>query len=488
MSLKKSLFHSFLGKYLSLIAQFVAGVIIARLLRPEEVGVFSVAATILALIHMFREFGINAYIIQEKNISDSYLRAAFTLNLIISWSLGGLIYTFSFYAGQFYNTPGITDVLQVTSLNFFLIPFGAISMALLQKDMQFSKLNIINVTSTIIGSLVSVICAYQGFSFMSLAWGALTQTGMSILIVQFYRYPLTLYPSFRNMSKILSYGSFSSINQVISYAGSSAPELIMGKLIDMNAVGIFGRAISLLGLIHQLIISGIKPVMLPYFANIRDSKEQLRIQYLKATDIMLGIAWPILGFLMFNAALIIEVLYGSQWLPAAPLIQIIGLGFALTLLCTDLSDELFKASGQIKTLTKITLLLSPLRFFAVLFSAPYGVINVAIAISCISLLKVIITAGFLRRIYKIKYRLYFPIVWKNMLLTGFILCFIYLINEYYPISVLLLDLVFDCFLFTLFWILGIFLLKHPIQAEIKSFFKKKTTLNISKKTTKNTAN
>lgn len=454
--------------------QIFSGIIIARLLLPEEMGVFSVAAAVLGFVHMFRDFGINSYIVQEKELTDSRLRAAFTLNLFISWSLGVAVYFSSPFAAQFYETQGIMEVLKITSLIFFLIPFGAISVAMLQRNMQFGKLNIINLSGSLSGAIVSIYCAYLGFSYISLAWGTLANSTVSILVVQFFRHPVTLYPSFKDIRKVLGYGSITSITHLVDYLGSSAPDLILGKILTMSDVGIFGRATGLISLVQRLIISAIKPVLLPYLSNIQDSKEQLKTQYLYATDLMIGLAWPALGFLIVKSALIIEVLYGSNWLAAVPLVKILGMAYFF-IIFTSLSDELFKSSGQIKTFAKITFVITPLGFLAVLMSAPYGLTNVALALACIPVIKVLITTFFIKRQYKIQYRLYLPIAWRNGLLTSFPLCMVYLFNSHYSITPMAIDLLSTAATFSVVWLITIFLLNHPLSIELKKALKRSPT-------------
>jgi len=472
MSTRRSILNSFLGKYLNMLIQIISSIIIARLLLPEEIGIFSVAAAVLGFAQMFRDFGINSYIVQEKNLTAARLRAAFTLNLIISWSLGILVYFGSGYAARFYETPGIMEILKITSLVFFLIPFGAISVAMLQRNMQFGKLNIINLLGAIAGAMVSIGGAYLGFSYISLAWGTLTNSAITILVTQFYRQPVTLYPSFREMRNVLHYGSLASFTQLVNYLGSSAPDIILGKVLNMSAVGIFGRAAGLLSMIQQFILSIIKPVLLPHLAKLQDCKKTLATQFLTATHLMLGFAWPALGFLILEAGLVIEVLYGPNWLPAAPLAQIVGVGFFVVLL-TNLSEELFKSSGQIKTLAKIIFFLAPIRFLAVLLAAPYGLTTVAITLACIPVLRVLITIRFLRRLYKIRYRMYLPIIWSNCLLTGFPLCLVYLANQHYPVETLINRLLVDSTLFSVLWLITLFLLKHPFSNEITRIFKRR---------------
>ena len=71
----------------------------------------------------------------------------------------------------------VGEVLTVMALNFALIPFGSISMALLRRDMNFRAIMFITVASTFAHSGISVLLAAMGFGFISLAWGGRLRHG-----------------------------------------------------------------------------------------------------------------------------------------------------------------------------------------------------------------------------------------------------------------------------------------------------------------------
>lgn len=474
MNTRKSIFNSFLGKYLGLAIQTFSSIAIARLLNPEDMGVFSVSVAILGFVHMLRDFGINSYIVQERELTESRLRAAFTLNVIISWILGSIVYFSAKFAANFYQTPDIKNVLEVTSLVFFMIPFGANTMAILQREMRFAALNIINLSGIVAGTIVSVGCAYLEFGYISLAWGTLVTMATSILTTLFFRQPLSLLPSFREMGRVFEYGSLSSLTQIIAYAGGATPELIIGKVIDMSSVGIYGRAISLLNIIQQFITSGVKPVLLPYFSKI--STDQLRAPFLNATNLMLGIAWPTLSFLVYRADLLIEVIYGPKWLPATPIVQIIGVAIFFGLII-NFSDELFKASGQIKSLTKITTIITILQCLGVIAASQYGIIWIAFTLACILFVRLIITTLFLKKLYQIVFGDIINLISKNGIITITSTLGLHVITLHNSYNNVKIQLVYDLFIFGLLWLTSIILLNHQIKKELIKILNPKKQAN-----------
>ena len=96
--------------------------IVSRLLTPAEVGVFSVALALIALVHMLRDFGVTELIIQERNLTDDVVRTVFTVNVALAWVLAAVVFGFSGLIGEFYGDPGVARVARALSLVFVLMP------------------------------------------------------------------------------------------------------------------------------------------------------------------------------------------------------------------------------------------------------------------------------------------------------------------------------------------------------------------------------
>ncbi|HEB96211.1 MAG TPA: lipopolysaccharide biosynthesis protein, partial [Sedimenticola thiotaurini] len=375
MNLRASMFWSYLNQYGAMAIQFVSSIILARLLMPEEIGIFSVAISFVALGQMLRDFGIGEYLIQEKDISQEKIRTGFTLSLLLSWTLGIVLLLLTKPISDFYGQPGLEKILPLIAFNFFLIPFGAITLALLRKEMRFDLIMRIQLLSSLVQPVVSILLAYHDFSYMSLAWGSVAGTATSVLMSQFYRrdrlsFSLTL----SNWRSVVGYGSYNTITNLSSSLGTSAPDLIIGKVLDMHYVGIFNRGLGLLNMVRNLVIGGIKPILLPHFSKKHlEGDEVLSTSFLDMTDVLLFIFWPILGYIAIFSQEIILILFGENWIEASPVLAVLCIGsiFGTTI---AFSPELFKASGNIKILTYISSSFSIIRVIFVLAGSMIGFI------------------------------------------------------------------------------------------------------------------
>ena len=89
-SIRKALSLSFASKYSSLAIHTVAIMVLARLLTPAEIGVYSVGAAVVALAHVLRDFGVGNYLIQEKELTQDRIRTAFGVALVIAWVMAAV--------------------------------------------------------------------------------------------------------------------------------------------------------------------------------------------------------------------------------------------------------------------------------------------------------------------------------------------------------------------------------------------------------------
>ena len=140
MTLRKSLVYSFAERYMSIVLSLASFVILARLLTPEDIGIYSVAIALLSIAHIIRDFGIGAYLVQEKELTHERIQSAFTITLITAISLFFIIQAIAVPVSKFYNDNRMVGILRLISITFLIIPFNATTISILTREMNFSAL------------------------------------------------------------------------------------------------------------------------------------------------------------------------------------------------------------------------------------------------------------------------------------------------------------------------------------------------------------
>lgn len=398
MKTRRSLLFSFLEKYTLLVLNTAGAMVLARLLTPTEVGVYAVGAVLVALVQVLRDFGVGTYIIQARELDQQKLRAALCISVVIGWSLAALVLAGSWLAAWFYREARLQTVLQLLSINFVLMPFSAIALPYLRRQMRFSAIFAINTSQCVAQLACAIVLAMQGWSYLSLVWGSVAGSLATLLAVLCCR-PVGLpwLPARRGARQILSFGTVATAGTLIDEAGVAAPDLIIGKMTGLAEVAIYGKAMGVINVFNQLVTSAISPVIFPMFSAQARAGRDLAQAYLTTVSHVTVLAWPFFGFVALMAPSLVRVLYGGHWDAAVPVIRIICIGSALYSLFS-MARYLFVAMGEVKAQARLDAMAVPVRVIAVLIAAPFGLYWVGWAVVAGAVYRSGLTFFFLRRL------------------------------------------------------------------------------------------
>lgn len=472
-SVRRSLLYSLADNYLGVVLQLASTLIISRLLTPVEIGIFAVAAVFAAMASTFRDFGVAEYLIQVKDLGHRQIQAAFAANLAISWSMGILLFVGSDAIADFYRQPGVAEVMRIQSINFLLIPFGAVTIAYFRRELNYRPIFIGGVFASTISFAVAVGGAYAGYGYVSLAWSSLAGVFVTVLVSILMRpRDFPRWPSLKGIGEVIQFGKHASGIYLVGQIGKSAPEAIIGRVMDMASVAFFSRAGGLIEIFNKSVLKAVTPVCLPYFAQATRAGEETRIGYVKATAMLTAIGWPffmVIGYLAMSAVL---VLYGSQWTAAVPLAQILCLA-AMFELPYYLAGEVMIAVGRVDQSNRLQFLVQGARVVGLLLVIPFGLEGACWGLVGASIFGAVVSHLFLRRVISLRFSDMVRGCWPSLLIA--LACFAWV----FGLDVLsgkvvdghLVRLLAAGVLAAPLWILLLWVLRHPFGAELMVFWR-----------------
>lgn len=324
MSVRKNLYLAFLQEYSIFFIGFLTSVIIARLLTPNETGVFALSAMFVFVLMQLRQFGMGVYVVQSKDIDGDRAASALGVMYVISWTLGAIIILAAPLIAKFYHEPRLKPALLILSITFFLAPLYQFAMALMERRMDFSGLLKISVVSTLANSIVAVAAARLGLGYLALPFGYLSYTAASLLMVFIMR-PEGCFvrPKLNKWRDVVGFGSFTSGAGLVGTIGKQMPEIVLGRLSGVTVVGLYSRASGLIGILQTLIINAITRSFNTSLANTRRQGLSVGADYLNAIALATGLAWSAFALLALVARPLINFLYGAQWGFAAPYLSLL---------------------------------------------------------------------------------------------------------------------------------------------------------------------
>ncbi len=376
-SVRTALLWSFTERYAGLLINLASTMILARLLTPAQVGVFSLCASLTMVAGILRDFGVSEYLIQERELTDDKMRAAFGVAILIAWTIAALILLGRGTVAQFYAEPGVARVLGVLSLNFFLLPFASPAFALLTREMAFRKIFFVQIVSNAVQAGTAVAMAWNDYGYMSLAWAPVAGIAVQTVLTTLVRPRASLLlPGWRDARQVLRYGGMFVASRVIETFTRNAHEFLIAKQTGFVAVGLFSRAYGLIELFNSNVTAAVQRVASPVFASEHRAGVALKAAFARSTAIFTSVAFPFCGFIALMAGDIIAVLFGPRWMAAAPVARILAIGL-IPFYLVGLAPNLLAATGHIKRRLHISLRYSPVHLVGVFCASFFGLEAVA---------------------------------------------------------------------------------------------------------------
>jgi O-antigen/teichoic acid export membrane protein len=391
--------------------------IIARLLTPQEMGIFSIAMVLVGVADSVRDFGVSQYIIYEPKLTREKLQTTQGLTFLVAWVLGLMLVALARPIAHFYGEPGVYKVMLVLAINFFLLPFGSVVMAYWHREMNFGRIYLVRFSAQVVRFVTVLALVLAGFSYMSMAWSQVAGALAVVVLVSCFRPALVpLRPSMRGGYSVASFSSKAMGAGIAREIGNGSPELVIGKWQDASAVGMFGRAWGTIQIFEQVIMASIRPVILPYFAQHSRQGEGLERHYLQALAYVTGLAWPFYACLFFLARPVIRLLYGPQWVSSAPIAEILCLIGALRILFS-LNQQLAVALGNPDVPLRLSVINSVLKFIILIITVPYGLKAAALSLVAVSAIQVFLWNRSLRMLLDINKAQYIHALTKSALVA-----------------------------------------------------------------------
>lgn len=357
MSVRAAAIWAMSSQYMAFAINFFASIYLARhYVGPEELGLFSIAFAATALLAVLQDFGITRYIAGEPELEGDKLRTAFSVSLALAWGIALASIAMAWPMAALYRQPALVGLMLVVGASYFLVPLAIVPTALRQRAMDFKSNTLIEVGAALANAAVSILLARRGMGAMALAWGAFAQQAARVVISQWRSGLMFPWPMrFAGAGPILRFGGGSSALVLSGSLGARLPDLMLGRLIDQLAVGLFARATGLAAQLRMLVAGAAASVFYPAFARVRDRGEALGPPYERVVACYCAVTWPSMAGLAVLAEPLIRLLYGERWLAAAPLLQWVALS-QVCFVALPLHVELPILLGRMKALVHRNLL------------------------------------------------------------------------------------------------------------------------------------
>lgn len=328
--LRRSLVINFFSSSGAALLQFVVSVLLARILSPSEIGVYSMTVVFVNLAHVFRDFGVTSYLQREDDLTPAKIRSAIGVVFSSSWLIAIALFTASGWIGRWFQEPEIVPVMRVLSIGFLIIPFGAITSALLAREFAAEKQAIVNAVGTVSFCVSCLVLGYLGFGSMSLAYANLINiVACALAYIPLRPKGLPWLPAFDHWRSVAHFGAGSLLSNCAGALNNAIPDIVLGKLGTARHVGLLSRANSTVTIFTYVAGSTVSYGAVSYLAQSYHRGESLVPVISRATALLTGVGWAALALTAVLGKDIVLALYGAKWLESVPAILPLALAAAV---------------------------------------------------------------------------------------------------------------------------------------------------------------
>ncbi|HYF40702.1 MAG TPA: lipopolysaccharide biosynthesis protein [Gemmatimonadales bacterium] len=376
------MFWTFSGTGVQVLVQLLVLMILARLLTPAEFGLMGAAMVVVSLSQIVSQVGVGPAIIQRRELEPTHVRVAVTLSFALGVLLGALVWLGSPAIAAFYRIPEVEPVLRGVAFLFPLDGLNTVAKSLLTRQLRFRLFVALEVGSYIVGyAIVGVVLAWQGFGVWALVLANLSQVTLrTISMYLATRHPVRPSIDFRASRELLSFGFGHSLAQIGTLLSQQGDNLVVGRWLGAAALGIYGRAYSLMVMPGSAFGRIINRVLFPVMSQVQDKRDRLARGYERGLAVVALIALPISASLWLVAPEFIRVLLGPDWTEVVLPFRLftISLLFHMT---SKISDACTKAAGAVYARAVLQGVFAALVILGAIIGQQWGVGGVAVAVS-----------------------------------------------------------------------------------------------------------
>lgn len=312
------------GKFVSLFLQFAITIFLVRTLTPRDFGYLAMAMVFIGFAQKFNDLGFGSALIQHKTIRTRHASSVFWINLMLGFFTGAVFWLAAPFISNFYGEPELNSITRVLSIIFIFHATEFVPNALLQRQMRFNKIAIIEIASVGISGVVALYMAFTGWGVWSLVAQllikSLTSSFLSWVFVQWLpRFWISRIAIKEILGFSLGYSGFHFIN----YWARKIDDLLVGRLMGTHALGIYDRAYQLMLHPVTIIIEVISKVMFPALSKIKDQHLRVKRIYLLTIAILAFAIFPMMAGLFVVGEPFVITVFGEQWIEVAGIIAIL---------------------------------------------------------------------------------------------------------------------------------------------------------------------
>lgn len=309
---------------------FLVGLVLARLLTPEEYGLIGIIIIFIAVFNSIVDSGFSNALIRKNDAKDIDYNTVFISNLVLSVVLFGVLYISAPGISNFFNQPQLIPLLRVMGSIVIINAFAIIQRTILVKKVDFKTQTKVSLISSITSGVVGIGMAVGGLGVWSLVGQQISRQFLNSAFLWIYsRWYPKLQFSIQSFKELFTFGWKLLVSSLIDTVWREIYQVIIGKCYSPVALGQYTRAQQFASICSSNLTTVVQRVSFPVLSSVQDDKERLKNGYKRIIKVAMLVTFVLMLGLAAVAKPLVLSLIGEQWLPCVPFLQIICLQMML---------------------------------------------------------------------------------------------------------------------------------------------------------------
>lgn len=382
---------------------FLVGLVLARLLSPEDFGTIAMMGIFMAISSTFIDSGFGKALVQKQNRTDIDCSTVFYFNIVTAIVFYLLLFILSPWVANYFHTPILKTVLRVQAINLIVNALCAIHLAKLTIALDFAGIAKRSLLSSIVSGVFGIILAYLGFGIWALIGQGLACSITNVAFIWAYcKWRPSWTFSWDSFRSLFSYGGFLLLSGLLNTIVSELTSLIIGRHYSSKDLGYYNRGTSIARYPNTSINGVLNKVMFPVLTKIQDDDEHLVHVYRKyicITSMCIFFACCLLAAL---AKPVILLLLTEKWKDSIIFLQIFSFAIMFDHI-NSINLSLLQVKGRTKYFFRLEVIKKAISVAILFASIPFGVIAICASKIVYSQIAIIINCYYTGKYFGLGY-------------------------------------------------------------------------------------
>lgn len=303
---------------------FLVGLVLARLLSPQEYGLIGYITIIVAILNSIVDSGFSNALIRKKDAGEIDYNTTFIFNLVLSLLMAGVMIVAAGPISRFFNEPELVPLIRVMSAIVVINAAAIVQRTTLTKRVDFKTQTKVSLIASATSGVVGIGMALSGMGVWSLVGQQLSRQLLNTVFLWiFNRWIPTLQFSWRSFRELFGFGWKLMVSGLIDTTWKEIYQLVIGKCYTTETLGQYTRGKQFSDIFSSNMTTIIQRVSYPVLSSVQDERTRLKEGYRKIIKVSMLLSFVLLFGLGAVAEPLLYVLIGGQWSEAARYLQII---------------------------------------------------------------------------------------------------------------------------------------------------------------------